>query len=106
MVLRDTNPKRKRGFLALVFAHASGWYADTNPKRKRGAAFMNPTIEVIDAEIVAILRQKTEAERLQIAWGMWRMARDMLLNLLRSEHPDWTDQQVREETARRLSGAR
>jgi hypothetical protein len=62
-----------------------------------------PTIEVVDTEIAAILRQKTEAERLAIAWGMWRSAREMLRNLIRSEHPDWSDIQVEQEVARRLS---
>ena len=67
---------------------------------------MYPTVEVVDPEMAAILRQKTEAERLQIAWGIWRSARDMLLHLLRAEHPDWSEAAVRQEVARRLSGAK
>ena len=51
----------------------------------------NIRIDIIDTASVAIFRQKTEAERLQIAWAMWRSARGMLLNLMRSEHPDWSD---------------
>ncbi len=50
-----------------------------------------------------VLRQKTYAERLQIAWGLWRSARLMLVNLLRVEHPDWNDAEVNREVARRLS---
>jgi hypothetical protein len=45
----------------------------------------------------------TPAQRLAIAHGMWRSARDMLTNLMRSEHPDWSDDQVGHEVARRLS---
>jgi hypothetical protein len=68
---------------------------------------MNPHIEVVEPAMAAILRQKTEAERLRIGWGMWRSARDMLRCLLRSEHRDWTEADVQRETARRLShGAR
>lgn len=62
-----------------------------------------PTIEVIDDAMVAILRQKTEAERLAIAWGMWDSAREMLRNLVRAEHPDWPEEEVNREVARRLA---
>jgi len=66
-----------------------------------------PTIEVVDPDVAAVLRTKTEAERLRIAWGMWRSARDMLRNLLRSEHPDWSEDAIQQEAARRLAhGAR
>ena len=51
-----------------------------------------------------VLAQKTEAQRLQIAWGMWRSARKMLLRLVRSEHADWSEAQVEAEVARRISG--
>jgi len=64
---------------------------------------MNATIEIIEPAMVAILRQKSEAERLCIAWGMWKSARDMLHNLLQSEHRDWSEWEVQQETARRLA---
>ncbi|HZU35123.1 MAG TPA: hypothetical protein VFA18_04400 [Gemmataceae bacterium] len=57
----------------------------------------------MDPAMVAVLRQKTEAERLRIAWGMWRFARDMLRNVLQAEHPDWSETQVQQEAARRLA---
>ena len=60
-------------------------------------------IEIVDPAMAAILRQKTEAERLQIAWGMWRSARMMLNHLLQAEHPDWTEKERNQEIARRLS---
>ncbi len=60
-------------------------------------------IEVVDWEMAAILRQKTEAERLQIAWGMWRSARSMLQSLLRADHPEWSQDAIDREVARRLS---
>lgn len=62
-----------------------------------------PTIEIVDRQMAAILRDKTEAERLNIAWGMWRSARILLWNILRSEHRDWSEEQIRREVARRLS---
>lgn len=61
-------------------------------------------VETVDPEMAAILRNKTEAERLRIGWGMWRSARDMLRNLVRGEHRDWPEAAVRQEAARRLAG--
>lgn len=72
--------------------------------RNAGAARALPrTVEAVDPEMVAILRAKTEAERLAIAWGMWRSARSMLANHLRSDHPDWTEKQINREIARRFA---
>jgi hypothetical protein len=59
--------------------------------------------EVVDHETAAILRKKSPTERLAIAHGMWRSARNMLLCALRSQHPEWTDEQVEREVSRRLS---
>jgi hypothetical protein len=59
-------------------------------------------METVDPIMVEILREKTEGERLCVAWGMWKSARDMLRTLLRAEHPDWGQAQVERETARRL----
>ena len=60
-------------------------------------------IEVVEPVMAQILRGKTEAERLAIAWGMWRSARDMLSNLTRAEHPEWRDEEVQQEVARRMA---
>jgi hypothetical protein len=63
----------------------------------------NRRFEVMDDVMVPVLRAKTPAERLAIAHGMWLSARDMLRSILRGQHPDWTEEQVNRETARRLS---
>ena len=62
-----------------------------------------PKWEVVGDATAAILRQKTEAERLAIAFGMWDFARDMIRANLRVEHPDWPAERVQRETARRMS---
>lgn len=59
--------------------------------------------EMVDDAMVAILRRKTEAERLAIAFGMWEFARELISANLRAEHPDWPPERVERETARRLS---
>jgi hypothetical protein len=62
-----------------------------------------PERDVVDEAMAAILRKKTEAERLAIANGMWKFARQMIRQNLAVEHPDWTATQIQRETARRLS---
>lgn len=62
-----------------------------------------PVIEVMDDAMADLLRRKTEVERLQIAGRMWRSARVILRGAIRTEHPDWTADQVEREIARRIS---
>lgn len=61
------------------------------------------SVEIVDEDVARILRTKTGAERLQIAFGMYMSARRMLTHMLTADHPDWTEDQVREEVGRRLS---
>jgi len=60
-------------------------------------------IEVMDDDMAAVLRAKTGAQRLRIADGLFTFARDHIAARLRREYPDWSEQQVRREVARRLS---
>jgi hypothetical protein len=61
------------------------------------------TIEAVTDEVAAILRLKSGQERLEIASRMFSSARNMLINHLRSQHPDWNEQAIERETAHRLS---
>ena len=60
-------------------------------------------IEVVDDKMAQVLRLKTGAERLQIASDMFSSARKMIINMLRSQHPDWDEQKINTQAARRLS---
>lgn len=62
-----------------------------------------PVIEVIDDDMARVLRAMTGEERLRIASGMFDAARRMLASQLAVDHPDWDEQQIQRETARRLS---
>ena len=42
----------------------------------------------MQSEMVSILSAKTEAERLKIAWGMWRSAQRMIRRIVESENPE------------------
>ena len=60
-------------------------------------------IEVMDEVMAAVLRAKTPAERLQIGFGFWTSAQQMLQTHLAARHPDWDVSRVSREVARRLS---
>lgn len=62
-----------------------------------------PVVEILHPMVVESLRKLTHAERLKQAFGMWDAARNMVRGVLRQEHPDWTEEQILRETARRLS---
>lgn len=57
----------------------------------------------MDDAMADVLRQTSPVERLQITARMWQSARVMLRGAIRTEHPDWSEQQVNHEIARRIS---
>ena len=60
-------------------------------------------IESVDEAMVEIYKKKTPSQRLQIAFGLWRSAKILLLNSLRSLHPEWDEERLQREVARRIS---
>jgi hypothetical protein len=62
-----------------------------------------PVVERMDDAMAEILRKKTPQQRLRIAAGMWRSARVMLRGAIRQQHPDWDEEAVNREIARRIS---
>ena len=61
-----------------------------------------PCIEFVDPEMVKVLRAKTPAERLAIAWGLWQFARDTHRRSVAAQHPNWSEYEVHCEATRRL----
>ena len=61
-----------------------------------------PCIEVVDPLMARVLRDKTPAERLAIAWGLWKFARDTLRRSVAAQHPDWPEDDVKREAVRRM----
>lgn len=57
----------------------------------------------IDEQMVAILATKTEAERLRIAWGMWRAARRMVERIVAAENPGLSKCEQNRIVAQRMS---
>ena len=59
--------------------------------------------EVVDDEMAEVFRAMTGAQRLKIANDMWVSARRMIASHLAAEHPDWDEERIQRETARRIS---
>jgi hypothetical protein len=58
-------------------------------------------IEVVDEAVAEILRHKTPAERIEMAFQCGRTFRAVIARHIRMIHPDWSDEEVAEELARR-----
>jgi hypothetical protein len=63
-----------------------------------------PRVEVIDDATAAMFRAMTPAQRVASALRAHRMARQFVTAIVRSGHPDWADELVNREVARRMSG--
>lgn len=60
-------------------------------------------IERMDPEMVEVLRAKSDAERLAIAFGLFRSARRMIASQVRAEHSDRDYGTLQREVARRVA---
>jgi len=60
-------------------------------------------IEVIDDQMVAVLKIKKPQQRLDMAFDMWSFARKQLISYLRDLHHDWSEEKIHQEAVRRLS---
>jgi hypothetical protein len=64
---------------------------------------MRQNWEIISDQMAAVLRQKSDAQRLRSVDAFWRSARAILKAAIRTEHPDWSLDLVHVEVARRIS---
>ncbi|MBM3699690.1 MAG: hypothetical protein FJW68_02070 [Actinobacteria bacterium] len=60
-------------------------------------------IEVLDDQVIAVLKAKKPQHRLEIAFNMWNFARKQLAAYLRDLHQDWSEEKIDKEVVRRLS---
>ena len=59
-------------------------------------------IEVVSEEQAAYYRSLTVAQKLEIVFELNRQVRRQVANRLRCESPNWTDQQIQAEVARKF----
>lgn len=76
--------------------------ASGSPMASRGNN-RRPCVELLDPAVVQVLRRKTPTERVAMIFAANRTMRLRLEGHLRSRHPDWDDQAVMQEIARRMS---
>ena len=60
-------------------------------------------IEILDDAVVEVLRRKTPAQRVAMAFDAERTMRQLLEAHLHSRYPDWDENQIAKEIARRRS---
>lgn len=60
-------------------------------------------IEVLDDQMIEVLKTKTSQQRLAIAFGMWSSAKKQLTSYLRGQYPDWDEKKIHHEVVKRLS---
>jgi len=56
-------------------------------------------IEVVDTDIAAVLRTKTPAQRMELVFQAGALARTLMEAGVKSRHPDWSDEEIRQEVA-------
>ena len=64
-----------------------------------------PVVEIIDPMMVEILRNKSPAQRLAQAFGMWDFAVMMLSAVIRQEQPELSTSEVQRAIYRRIRGS-
>lgn len=69
---------------------------------------MNPPldprrIELLDPEVVALLKTKSPAEKLAMASELQKFARRVLFSRICSQHPDWSPAQIEDAVAKRMT---
>ena len=64
-----------------------------------------PVVELVDEDVARILAAKSGAERFALAADAWRFARQVVECSVRAAHPEWDEQRVSAEVARRLCSA-
>lgn len=60
----------------------------------------NPNFEVIDDAMADVVRCMTPSQKLRATDGLVKSARMLIAARIRADHPEWSDEQVRRETAR------
>lgn len=59
--------------------------------------------DTLDDAMIAVLRVKTERERLEMGFALWHFARDLMWKAVATEHGNWAKEQIQHEVAKRMS---
>lgn len=73
-----------------------------NPTTTTGFRLDDGQIEVVDPFVAKCLRERTIAERVAMVFDANRTMRGLIEARVRMNQPDWSDQEVAAEIARRM----
>ncbi len=76
-----------------------------NPFEFTAPMTRQPVVEMMDPMMVEIMRNKTPAQRLAIAFRMWDSARIIVKGGVEYLHPDWSVKEVEQEISLRMRGS-
>jgi hypothetical protein len=74
------------------------------PKRQLRAMIYPQSIEVVDRISAELFKKMSPARRLEVAFGLGAMARQVVGAGVRHFHPEFTEDEVTREVARRVRG--
>ncbi len=72
------------------------------PMTSTGFRLDDGQIEVVDPFVAECLRKKTFAERMEMVFEANRTMRLLIAGRLQTDYPDWSDEQIQVEVARRM----
>lgn len=61
-------------------------------------------IEVVDDAVAEVLRKKTSGQRMAMVGEAWESARAWIEGSVRSQHQDWSEEQIMAQVRWRLTG--
>ena len=67
------------------------------------SGFQHELADRCDPALIAILRRQTPAQKLAVLDGMWRSARTLVAAGVRAQHPTWSEANLAQEVAARMS---
>ena len=74
----------------------------SQPTTRTGFRLDEGQIEVVDPFVAKCLRERTFAERLEMVFEANRTMRLLIAGRLKTDHPEWSDEQIQAEVARRM----
>lgn len=78
------------------------WNVEELQKMEKNLRLDQGQIEVVDDTVAEILRKKTGQERLEMVWDSWNFFYQWIEAFLKNSHPEWTQEQIQKEIARRV----
>ena len=67
------------------------------------SGFQHELSDRCDPALISILRRQTPAQKLAVLDGMWRSARTLVAAGVRAQHPTWSEANLAQEVAARMS---